>query len=433
MLWELSLLFFLILLNGFFALSELAVVSSRRSALEHMVDQGRVGARAALELAEDPSRFLSTIQIGISLVGVLAGAYGGATFSAPLADALANIGWLAPHSEVLAFALVVAAITYVTLVIGELVPKRLALSRPEALAVVVAPPMRLLSRVVAPLVWFLSQSMEVVLRLLRAHRPGPSVVTEEEVKALIAEGTRTGVFVPAEKDLINGVLRLADRSVRTVMVPRGDITWLDVEDPPEAIRREIIEAGFSRFPVARGEIDELLGIVHTKDILDRLLKDEPFDLEPVLLKPPVIPESATVLRTLEMFKQSPVHMAFVVDEYGTIEGLVTLSDVTGAIAGEIPEPGEKRPEAVRRPDGSWLMDGRLPIDEVEQLLNVRGMRGEEYDTLAGFVLAEFGRLPEKSDCVTWKDVRFEVVDMDERRIDQLLVTPLNAQQRQTGA
>lgn len=423
--WELVIVFLLLLLNGFFAMSELAVVSSRQSRLKQMAEEGRPGAQAAAELLADPSRFLSTVQIGITLIGILAGAYGGATIAGHFGAYLATFPLIAPYSDALAMAIVVICITYLSLIVGELVPKRVALNHAETIASSVALPMGVLARAAAPMVWLLGVSTEAVLRLLRLHRPRELAITEEEVKSLIAEGTRTGVFEPTEKEMIDSVLRLSDRSVRAIMVPRGDVVWLDVDDPIDVIRAEITASGCSRFPVAQGQIDNLLGIVQTKDLLDRMLQGKPLDLRACLRNPVVVHETAPVFHALELFKQSPVHMAVVVDEYGGVEGIITLSDILEGIAGELPEPGQEVKEtAVRRDDGSWLLDGMTPIDEVESLLGLRNMReGGDFDTLAGFVLSRFGHLPQPTESFRWEGVSFEVVDMDGRRIDKLLVTP----------
>lgn len=422
--WELTVVFLLILLNGFFAMSELALVSSRRARLQQMANRGRRGASAALQLVKDPSRFLSTVQVGITLIGILAGAYGGATLAGHLSEFLKGIAVLAPYADAIAIGLVVLAITYLSLIVGELVPKQIALRNAERIASFVARPMHLLATLVAPLVWLLSASTEAVLHVLRLREMPKEMVTEEEVKALIEEGTETGVFVLAEKDMINGVLRLADRAVLSIMTPRHDVTWLDVSEPAEKICAEIVESDFSSFPVARDELDDFLGIVDTKDLLDQFLQGKPFDLQACLKQPLVIHENMHVLRLLEMFKESAIHIAVIVDEYGTLQGIVTLTDVIAAVAGDVAEPGEEEeePDAVQREDGSWLIAGTLAIDDVERLTGLRGMRGEEdYHTLAGFVLSKLEHVPTVAESFVWKGVRFEIVDMDGRRIDRVLI------------
>ncbi|HET6520833.1 MAG TPA: hemolysin family protein, partial [Geminicoccaceae bacterium] len=315
-----------------------------------------------------------------------------------------------------------------SLIVGELVPKRIALNNAEAIAARIAPPMALLARAGAPLVGLLRVSTEAVLRLLRVTPSTAPAVTEEEVRSLIAEGTEAGVFHAAERDMIDGVLRLADRPVRSVMTPRPDVVWLDPADPPEELRREIAGSGHSRFPVSRGRIDDVEGVVHAKDVLDRIVAAaagrEPFDLRACIRQPLIVHDGTPVLRLLELFRRSPVHMAVVVDEYGSFEGLVTPTDILTAIAGDLPEhaTGVEEPDAVRREDGSWLLDGMIGLDDAERLLGRRGMKdGHGYHTLAGFVLWQLGHVPAVGERFEWNGLRFEVIDMDGRRIDRVLV------------
>lgn len=420
--WQLLVVAFLIFLNGFFAMSELAMMSSRRGRLEQMAEDRVRGAKAALRLIDDPTRFLSTVQVGITMVGVLAGAYSGATFAEPLGDALKpTFGRFADPAAV---ALVVAGITYFSLVIGELVPKRVALNNPERIAAMVAPFMNGLSLAGAPIVWLLRISTEAVIKLLRVPEKPQSTVTEEEVKSLIAEGTRTGIFHAAERDMIDGVLRLADRSVRSVMTPRVEIVWIDLDDPLETIQREIAESGHSRFPAGRRGLEELEGVVHTKDLLDQHARTGSFDVSSSIRQPLVVHEGTPVLRLLEMFRENPVHMAVVVDEYGVVEGIVTPTDILVAIAGDLPEEvGDIEQAAVQREDGSWLLDGMIGIHDAERILERKGMRGEEdFETLAGFVLARIGQIPQAGEAFEWDGLKFEIVDMDGRRIDRVMVS-----------
>ena len=430
--WQFLVVAFLILLNGFFAMSELAMMSSRRARLEQMAEDGVRGARAALRLIDDPTRFLSTVQVGITLVGVLAGAYSGATFAEPLGDALTPaFGRFADPASV---AIVVIGITYLSLVVGELVPKRVALNDPERIAAKVARFMSGLSRAGAPVVWLLRVSTEAVIRALRVPERPQSTVTEEEVKSLIAEGTRTGVFHAAERDMIDGVLRLADRSVRSVMTPRVEIVWVDLDDPIEVIQREIAESGHSRFPAGRRGLEEFEGVVHTKDLLDQLARSGSFDLKSSIRQPLVVHEGTPVLRLLEMFRENPIHMAVVVDEYGVVEGIVTPTDILTAIAGDLPEDvTDMQDAAIQREDGSWLVDGMIGIDDAERLLGRKGMRGDEdFETLAGFVLARLGQIPQIGDAFLWDGLRFEIVDMDGRRIDRVLVSAVEPAQPATA-
>lgn len=414
----------LIFVNGFFAMSELAVVSARRARLQSLAEDGDGGAKKALALAEDPTNFLSSVQVGITLVGVFAGAYGTATLAEPLAAYLRTVPALAGYAYTIAFGGVVGLVTYLSLIIGELVPKRLALNNAERIAAFVARPMALLARIGTPVVWFLRVSTNGVLKLLRVPPTPASTVTEEEVKTMIAEGTESGVFHPAEKEMIEGVLRLADRPVRSIMTPRTDVMWLDPDDPIEGTRKEIAQEGHSRYPVSRGELDELLGVVNAKDLLLRLMNNEPIDLAAAAKQPIAVPESTSVLRLMDLFRTTPVHMAIVLDEYGGVEGIVTPTDVLTAIAGDLPEEhDEEGPDAVRREDGSWLIEGRAEVPAVQRLLGRDDMEGEDYSTLAGFVLRRLGRMPETTDSFVWEGLRFEVIDMDGRRIDKVLVRP----------
>lgn len=424
MFWELLVLAVLILINGFFAMAELAIVSSRRVRLQEMAKAGKRGAAAALSLIDDPVGFLSTVQVGITLVGIVAGAYSAATFAGPFGEILKNIPAIAVYAEEIAFAVVVVAVTYFSLVIGELVPKRIALNHAETIAAAVAPLMRLLAKVGAPFVWFLRFSTHAVMALLRLKPAPESAVTEEEVKALIAEGASSGVFQPAERELIEGVLRMGDRAVRSIMVPRTAVVWLDVEDTQEEIYAAIAESGHSRYPVARGDIEDVIGVAHTKDLLEQQRKTGTIDLIAAAREAPYVVDRMPVLRLLERFKSSSVHMAFVVDEHGSFEGIVTPTDILTTIAGDLPQSEEEaEPEAVQREDGSWLIDGLMAVDAAERTLGIEGMAEEgDFNTVAGFVLHELGHLPVAGENFEWHGWRFEVVDLDGRRIDKILAS-----------
>lgn len=423
--WEALIVLLLILLNGLLAMSELAIVSSRRTRLEHLAARGNRGARAALRLIAHPARFLATVQVGITLIGIVAGAFGGAALAEPLGAWLDSLPAVAPNGEPIAIAVVVAAITYLSLIVGELVPKRVALRAPERVAVRIARPMLLLSQIAGPAVWLLGASTDLILRLFGLKGGREETVTEEEVRSLISEGTRAGVFAPQEKKMIEGVLRLADRSVRATMTPRASIVWLDVADPPETLRDKIRSAGHTRLLVCRGDLDDLVGVVSTRDLADRALGGEKLDLEQAAVKPLIVHESLPVLRLLDMLRVAPVNFAVVVDEYGSVEGVVGATDILKAIAGAVPERGAaEEADAVRRADGSWLIDGMMPVDEFEDRLGVRGLKGTgDFDTIAGFALWQLGRLPRAGDDFHWHGWRFEIVDMDGRRIDKLLVAP----------
>jgi putative hemolysin len=423
---EIAVVFALILFNGFLAMSELAVVSSRRSRLQSLAKRRHgAGARTVLELLDDPSGFLSTVQVGITLVGVLAGAFSGARLAARLGAWLDSWPLIAPYGEPVALVLVVISITFVSLIIGELVPKRIALSDPERIALNVAPVMLVLARLSAPAVWFLRSATDAVLSVLRVSRRRPTTVTEDEVRMLVAEGTRAGVFVPKEREMIEGVLRLADRTARAIMTPRTEVAWIEERATPAEIAAQLDERRLSRFPVCRETIDNPLGVVQMKDLARVVLAGEPLVLTDVLRPPLVVLDGTPVLRLLDSFRREGMHMAIVVDEYGATEGVVTLADILEAVAGTLPEQGDA-PEAlmVQREDGSWLIDGSVAIDEFEDRVGVSGLRGSgSFSTVAGYVLFRLGRLPVVGEAFSDRTGRYEVVDMDGRRIDKLAFTP----------
>jgi putative hemolysin len=420
---EILVLGVLILANGLFAMSEIAVVSARKTRLQQQAQEGNKRAQVALELANAPNQFLATIQIGITLVGIMAGAFGGATIAEELAGMLEQVPLLAPYSEAIGVGVVVLTITYFSLVIGELVPKRLGLNNAERVAARLAPLMRTLSHLASPLVRFLSLSTDLALRLLRVRPEQETPVSEEEIKLLLRQGTRAGAFEPAEQKMVEHVFRLADEPVEVLMTPRPEVVWLDLDDPAEETRRVVATGGYSRFPVARGDLDHVLGMVYAQDLLADGLNGRPFDLEATLRPALYLPESITALEAVEQLKASRTDAALVIDEYGGFEGLLTIEDILEAIVGDIPAPGEVvEPEAVQREDGSWLLDGMLPVDEVKELLGIDSLpyEGSQYQTLGGLVMLCLGRIPSTGDdfqCCGW---RFQVVDMDRHRVDKVL-------------
>jgi putative hemolysin len=418
---EILIILFLILLNGFFALSEMALVSAKRARLQAAAEQGRSGARSALALMEDPTTFLSSIQIGITLISILTGVFSGRTLAASLATLSIHLGAPPEFAEELGFVAVIIVVTYVSLIIGELVPKRIALLHAESLAIFVAPVMRLFARAMAPFVWLLRTSVNAVLKVMPLSSAPQAAVTEDDVRALIAEGTSAGVFLASERRLVEGVLALADRKVGSIMIPRQDVIWLDVEDPIDVLWEQAKSSGHARFLVAREKLDSLLGMVTLATLSEAVHRgrlDPEKDLEPPLH----VPDSISVLQLLDQFQKSSTHLAVVTDEYGEIEGITTPIDILKAIAGELPELGSReRPEALQREDGSWLVDGHLPIEELQRRLNRRDMVGREYHTVAGFVLARLGRIPRAGDTLTWRDLKVEIVDMDGVRIDKILL------------
>jgi putative hemolysin len=422
----------LVLVNGLFAMAELSLFSSRATRLRQLAQEGSRGARAALRLLDEPTRFLSTVQFYITLIGVLAGVYSGARFAEPLADWLARFGALAPVTQYLdttAYGIVVVGVTFLSLVIGELVPKRWALTNPEVNAARLAPLMEALALFSKPFVWVLQGSTELVSRLLGLRTTTNRAVSEEEIRSMIAEGAHTGIFHVAEHQMIEGVLRLPDRTVRSIMIPRGDVVWLDAADSRETVWNAVRTSGHSRYPVCRGQLDELVGVVMTGDLAEWLGNREAGELSGRVHAPLIVHESTRILRLLELFRESKMHFAVIVDEHGSIEGVVTPSDILTAIAGELPEAASEEPaEAVARDDSSWLVDGGMSIDDVERLLKGGNMRsGDDYTTLAGFVLAQLGHLPTTGESFRWRGLRFEVVDMDGRRIDKLLIQRLAQQ------
>ncbi|MEA5552402.1 hemolysin family protein [Anabaena cylindrica UHCC 0172] len=417
----------LIFANGVFSMSEMAIVSARKVRLQQLANQGSLNAQAALQLAESPNHFLSIVQVGITLINILNGVFGGATIAQRLEKYVQLVPFLAAYSQPIAFGVVVLVITYLSLIVGELVPKRLALNNPEGVASSVAIPMRALAKLAAPVVYLLSASTDAILRLLGITPSTEPQVTEEEIKILIEQGTEAGTFEEAEQDMVERVFRLGDRPVTYLMTPRPDIVWLDLDDSPEENRYKMVESAYSRYPVCQEGLDNVLGIVPVTDLLARSLRNEPFDLTLGLRQPVFVPESTRGLKVLELFKQTVTHMALVVDEYGVIQGLVTLNDIMSEIVGDVPaEPGQEEPQAVQREDGSWLVDGMLGIEEFLELFDLEKLDTEErgnYQTLGGFVITHLGRIPAAADHFEWDGIRFEVMDMDGNRVDKVLVVP----------
>jgi putative hemolysin len=422
---QLLVLLLLIALNGFLVMAELAIVSSRPARLQKMAADGLQGAKAALALNSDTARFLPSAQIGITVVAILSGAYGELNLSPQLAPLLADAPLIGAYAKTAASAFVVAGIAYISLVIGELVPKHVALSNRERIACIVAPAMNALAFAAAPIALLLRLSTSGVLRLLSpAVREEPEV-TEEEVKSMIAEGTEAGVFEKAEQEIIERLLGVSGRSVRAIMVPRPDIVWLDITESQERIYEDIAKSGHSRFPVGRGDVDETIGIVHAKTLLDQLHTAGKINIESAIKAPLYVHESTNVLKLLEMFKASVVHMAIVLDEHGSVQGIVTPTDILTGITGDLPEvEADIEPSAQQREDGSWLLDAQMPVFEVERVLGVGGLAVDdaEYTTLAGFVLSQLGHIPAAGESFQWNRWRFEVVDLDGRRIDKVLAT-----------
>ena len=415
---EILIVFFLILLNGFFAMSETAILASRKARLQQRANAGDAKARQALNLAENPNRFLPTVQIGITLIGVLTGAVGGAVFADPLAAEMDRIPVLLPYAHSVSLAIVVILITFFSMLIGELVPKRLALHDSEGVASRIAGFMSFVSTLFSPVVWLLEKSSDLVLRILGVKPSEVPPVTEEELLVQLDEGTQAGVFKEAEQDMVEGVFSLSDQRVNALMTPRNEIVWLDVNDTLAEIRRKVQESPFSRFPVAQDSLDDVLGVVKAKDLLLADLKSGS-ELRQIARPPIHIPETAFGSRALEMFRESKRELMLVVDEFGVVQGLITLADILEEIVGAF----EGGPQATQRQDGSWLLDGMLPNDEFKEIFNLRHLPDEEeYETLGGFVMIQLGRIPQPADQFDWNGLRFEVMDMDDKRVDKVQVS-----------
>lgn len=422
---EVTLVLILVILNGVFSMAEMAVVSSRKARLRQRADEGRRGAAVALELAENPHDFLSTVQIGITLIGTLAGAFGGATIAEELAVYLQQFPSISVYSETIAISIVVLIISYLSLVIGELVPKNLALSNAEAFASVLAPPMRFLAKIGAPAVSILTLSTKLVTKLLPFKPSQEAPVTEDEVKVLIAQGTLHGTFEEAEREMVEGVFRLSDRRVIDLMKPRSCVMWMDAQQPWDVNRRIVKNSEYSRYPVADGKPDQIVGVVHVKDLLAAIDAGSAFDLRQLARRPLFVPEFTPALELLEQFQQSGDEMALIVDEHGGFQGIVTLTDLLDAIVGDLRGPNEAaKPRIAEREDGSWLADGSLPISDLLEELGLRKVPGEEegFNTVGGLLLAHFNRIPGPGDHVVIEGWRFEVLDMDRNRIDKVLVS-----------
>lgn len=418
----------LIIANGVFSMSETAVVSSRRARLQQRSDSGDTAAQRALRLSEQPNVFLATVQIGITLIGTLSGAFGGARLSEPVGDLIRELPGIGRFADTIAFALVVLLITYLSLVIGELVPKRIALNNPESIASTVAGPMNTLSKVVAPVVHLLGVSTNAVLTLLRVKDSDEPPVTEEEVGVLLEQGARAGIFLPAEREMTERVFDLADDRVAALMTPRPEVAWINVEATPEEIGALVLESPFSRFPVARRSLDNLVGIVSAKELLGHIHNGS-LSLPEQFREPLIFPESMMALRALERFRQTGEHLAMVIDEYGGTAGILSITDILEALVGDLPIPGESGVrDAFQRPDGSWLLEGSMPADDMAERLGIRELPGEAegvYETAGGFVLSQLGHIPQLGEQFSIPGWTFEVVDMDGHRVDKLLATPVD--------
>jgi putative hemolysin len=422
---ELLIIFLLVLANGVFAMSEIAVVAARKVRLQQRAEEGDERAKAALALAHDPNKFLSTVQFGITLVGVLAGAYGGARLAEPLAEPIARVTLLAPYAEGIALGLVVTGITVMSLIFGELVPKRIGLNNPEAIASWVARPMMALARIGGPIVALLTSSTNFVLRVFGIKGDAEPNLTEDEIKALISQGAETGAVGAAEENIVQRVFQLGDLRVAAIMTPRPDIEWIDVDASEEELREFLASHSHTMFVVCHGGLDEVLGIVRSADLLPIAFKGVNIDLRKLTREALFVPDSMPAVQLLESFRSSHKHVALVMDEYGAVEGLVTVTDLLTAIVGDLPaDASEALGAFVSRADGSWLVDGSAAMEEVTTHFGMDGLPEEEagaYHTIGGFVMARLGRVPKTADAFEWGGMKFEVIDMDGRRIDKVLV------------
>ncbi|MBF0665021.1 MAG: HlyC/CorC family transporter [Brevundimonas sp.] len=413
----------LVVLNGLFSMTELAVVSSRKSKLHARAERGDRGARAALKLAEEPTHFLSAVQVGITLIGIAAGAYGQAAIAGELNLIFEQLlPGLSAYTEVISTVLVIVFITYVSVIVGELVPKRLALIFPEAIASKMAAPISTVAKVLKPFVVLLTASTSAILKIMGVKDRDGSDVTQEEVETMIAEGTASGLIEPEEQEMIEEILRLGDRPIRVAMTPRHEVFWIALDDSKAQLRQEIRNSPYSRIVVAReNDVDNPIGVVHKKDLLDRLLDTGEIDVEPLVQTPAFIPQSTSVLKALEILKASKVHMAFLVDEFGAFEGVVTATDLLEMIAGDFDEGHDEEEAHIRlREDGSWLVDGQTDLEELCDLLGEEFGEQEGFHTVAGLVLHQLSRVPDEGEILQLGRFEVEVIDMDDRRIDKLM-------------
>ena len=424
---EIFIIIILIILNGLFSMAEFALVSARKIRLQQMAERGEKGADTALSLSEDPNTFLSTIQVGITLVGILTGAFGGAAIATEIEDYFTFIPALEPYAGIISLFVVVLIITYFTLVFGELVPKRVGLVYPEQISAVVAGPIIIISKIFSPINKLASLLTDAVLWVFNSHAPQDQMVTEEDITSLLEEGTQAGVFDEAEQELVQSAFRFGDREVTTLMAPRPDVVYLDLEDSFEENKAKVLASGHTRYPVCRGGLDSVIGVVSIRDLWSQMVSGEEPDLTLLLQDALVIPEHITALRLLELFRTATTPLAVIMDEYGSVAGIITLHDLLEAIVGDlstVDEPDEE-PGIIEREDGSWFIDGMLSAEELRELLGRESLPGENegvYRTAAGFVMAELGKIPIPGDHFIMDGIRFEVADMDKRRIDKILVS-----------
>lgn len=428
MLSQVLIIFILILINGFFSMWEMSVVSSRRSRLDELLRRGNRNAKLVIELSEKPSRFLSTVQVGINLIAILTGVYGSENFTEKFTYTLTVYGVPAHYSHYLALALVVLIITFFTIVLGELVPKRIGLMNPEAIAMALSRPMMLVSKILSPFVWLLTITTEYLVKIFRIKRKSEIPVTEEEIKALLEEGTEEGSIQEIEQDIVERVFHLGDQRIGAVMTNRNDIIWLNLHDTQATTLEKITTDTHSIYPLCDGELDNLIGIVYSKDLLIAMLKDPAINLQQHVKPANLLHNNMKAYQVLEKFKEKRVHIGFVVDEFGVIEGMVTINDILDGLVGDITDPDE--PEIIQRADGSWLVDGKLAFFEFLHEFEIEDFDAtdDQFHSLAGFVINRLNEIPKTGDTFEWGGFRFEIVDMDGNRVDKILVTRLSIQE-----
>lgn len=424
---ELLVIAVLLIINGVFAMYEIALISARRSGLEEEAKSGRLGAKKALALLAEPEKVLSAIQVGITLIGIVSGAYAGLALAEDVASLLKNVGWLTPYAHTLSVVIVVCIITYLSLIIGELVPKTIALNHAEPIAIFLSPAMKVFSSVTYPVIWILSISTKLVLKLFGVQNRREALVTEEELRMFLKKGSEHGVIEKEESDMINEVIRFGDKRANALMTPRMDVTWLDIHQAPDEILSESLNSSFPRLLVCEDEVDQVKGVVNVKDVLAYYIKHQTLRLEEILFEPLYIPEQAPALKVLEMFRKTKKHFGIVINEYGSMEGIITLHDLTENIMGDLPALGDlDEPEAFQREDGSYLMDGSMKVEDVEDLLKVHSLFDVEEErpdvnTLGGLAMYQLNRIPKIGNKFSAEGYLFEIVDMDGNRVDKLLV------------
>lgn len=435
--FNIIIIFVLFFFNAIFAMYEIAMVAAKKIRLQQQADDGVKGAAAALELLKDPTQpYLSTVQIMITLIDTLAGGIGGANLASPLAEQLSKVPWMADYAGIFSLIFVVSIITYFSIVLGELIPKRMAVSKPEKIVIVLSPSIRSMTKAFKPLTKLLGASTNFGLKLFRINTDRGPTITTEEIKSYIEEGRDIGLLEDAEQEMLSGVLRLGDRRVEALMTPRLEMAWIDINTPLDEIWNQILESAHSRIPVADGDLDRISGYIQTRDLLGHSPADPAFELKSFIKEPIYVPENMAALKALDAIQDSGVHLAIVIDEFGGIIGMVTDYDILEAIVGEIPEDSMDTDYlAFQREDGSWLFDGLIVIDQLKDILNISEMPGEEraaYQTLSGFVMSQLGRIPKTGAKFTYEDFIFEVVDMDGRRVDRVLVSRLPGEADQSG-